>query len=167
MEISKVEFLDRTLIDLTGDTVVPNKLAYGYTAHDKSGELIVGTNKAIPLDPLEYDYNVGYVMRGTWTWEYPTLVYNDIYEIENGVTYFLTLGGNVGTRFRAMTTDVDIRTITSAGKVTGTQVVELNNPAAYRNVTFTSTIDGYLIVGKDNAGVSGLFTYLYKSLNWD
>lgn len=167
MEISKVEFLDRTLIDLTEDTVVPNKLAYGYTAHDKSGELIVGTNKAIPLDPIEYDYNIGYVSRGAWIWEDPTQTYQDIYEIENGVTYFLTLGGNVGTRFRAMTTDVDIRTITSVEKVTGKQIIDLNNPAAYRSVTFTSTIDGYLIIGKDNIGKSGVFTYLYKSLNWD
>ena len=167
MNISKVIYFDRTLIDLTEDTVTPDKLSYGCTAHDKSGDIITGTNKVVPLEPIEYDYNIGYVSRGTWTWEDPTQTYQDIYEVENGVSYFLTLGGNVGTRFRAMTTDVDIRTITSTGKVTGTQVVDLNNPASYRNVTFTSTIDGYLIIGKDNIGKSGIFTYLYKSLNWE
>lgn len=32
------------LIDLTGDSVTPDKLANGATAHDKSGEIITGTN---------------------------------------------------------------------------------------------------------------------------
>lgn len=32
------------LLDLTGDTVAPNKLAKGVTAHDKTGAPIVGTN---------------------------------------------------------------------------------------------------------------------------
>lgn len=32
------------LIDLTGDSVTPEKLAKGTTAHDKSGEIITGTN---------------------------------------------------------------------------------------------------------------------------
>lgn len=33
-----------TLIDLTADSVTPDKLAEGITAHDKSGTLITGTN---------------------------------------------------------------------------------------------------------------------------
>ena len=36
-----------TLIDLTGDTVTPEKLAKGATAHDASGKQIVGTH----IDP--------------------------------------------------------------------------------------------------------------------
>ena len=43
-KINKVIYGDTTLIDLTGDTVTPDKLAKGYTAHDKSGETITGTN---------------------------------------------------------------------------------------------------------------------------
>lgn len=35
---------DQVLIDLTQDTVEPSKLAKGITAHDKSGEIITGTN---------------------------------------------------------------------------------------------------------------------------
>lgn len=42
-EISRVEFDGRVLIDLTGDTVTPDTLAEGVTAHDKSGAAIVGT----------------------------------------------------------------------------------------------------------------------------
>ena len=165
MAYNKVIYGGNTLIDLTEDTITPDKLVYGYTAHDKSGAAIVGTNKVVAIEPLEYDYNIGYVAAGSWTYENPTQTYQDIYEIQNGHTYFLTLGANVGTRFRAMTTDTDIRTITS-GKVQGTQIINLNNPAAYRNVTFTAALDGYLIVGKDNIGKSGIFTYVYDAANW-
>lgn len=43
MANNKVQLSDGTvLIDLTGDTVAPDKLLDGVTAHDKSGALIVG-----------------------------------------------------------------------------------------------------------------------------
>lgn len=44
MAINKVEYGDRTLIDLTQDTVTPETLLEGETAHDKTGELIRGTH---------------------------------------------------------------------------------------------------------------------------
>lgn len=40
---NKVIFGGGVLIDLTGDTVTPESLLEGYTAHDKSGEVIEGT----------------------------------------------------------------------------------------------------------------------------
>lgn len=43
MAISKVVYGGRTLIDLTGDTVVADKLLKGITAHGKDGEAITGT----------------------------------------------------------------------------------------------------------------------------
>ena len=42
MAISKVIYGGRTLIDLTGDTVVADKLLSGYTAHGANGEVIEG-----------------------------------------------------------------------------------------------------------------------------
>ena len=42
--VNKVVVGGETKLDLTGDTVVPEKLANGYKAHDKSGTPIVGTN---------------------------------------------------------------------------------------------------------------------------
>lgn len=43
MANNKVQLSDGTvLLDLTGDTVAPDKLLDGVTAHDKSGALIVG-----------------------------------------------------------------------------------------------------------------------------
>lgn len=165
MAYNKVIYGGNTLIDLTEDTITPDKLVYGYTAHDKSGAAIVGTNKIVTIEPLEYDYNIGYVSNGSWTYENPTKTYSDIYQIQNGHTYFLTLGTNVGTRFRAMTTTTDIRTLTS-GTVRGTSIINVNNPAAHRNVTFTANLNGYLIIGKDNIGESGIFTYVYDAANW-
>lgn len=41
--VNKVVFGDQTLLDLTSDTVTPSVLMEGYTAHDKSGALIIGT----------------------------------------------------------------------------------------------------------------------------
>lgn len=43
MKPNKVILNGETLIDLTADTVTPDKLAVGVTAHDKSGNQIVGT----------------------------------------------------------------------------------------------------------------------------
>lgn len=42
MGVSKVEFGENTLVDLTNDTVTPNSLLSGYSAHNKAGELIQG-----------------------------------------------------------------------------------------------------------------------------
>lgn len=44
MAINKVIYGGNTLIDLTGDTITPDKLAKDVTAHDASGEVITGTN---------------------------------------------------------------------------------------------------------------------------
>ena len=44
MAKNKVIFGNEVLIDLTADTVTADKLASGYTAHDKSGTTITGTN---------------------------------------------------------------------------------------------------------------------------
>ena len=44
MAINKVIYGGKTLIDLTSDTVTAESLASGIKAHDKSGEIITGTN---------------------------------------------------------------------------------------------------------------------------
>ena len=43
MSVNKVVYDGDTLIDLTNDTVTPETLSKGVTAHDKSGASIVGT----------------------------------------------------------------------------------------------------------------------------
>lgn len=44
MAVNKVIYAGSTLIDLTADTITAADLAEGVTAHDKSGEIITGTN---------------------------------------------------------------------------------------------------------------------------
>lgn len=50
MAVNKVIYGGNTLVDLTGDTVTPETLAEGATAHDASGEQISGTMKPIVVD---------------------------------------------------------------------------------------------------------------------
>lgn len=52
MSVNKVLFGGETVVDLTEDTVTPETLAQGYTAHDKSGKQIVGTAQI--LSPIPY-----------------------------------------------------------------------------------------------------------------
>ena len=48
--INKVVYDDRTLIDLTNDTVTPMSLDEGITAHDASGNIIIGTaTRGLPV----------------------------------------------------------------------------------------------------------------------
>ena len=42
-QVNKVVYGNRTLIDLTSDTVTEDKILSGFTAHDKSGSIITGT----------------------------------------------------------------------------------------------------------------------------
>lgn len=43
MPINIVNYGQRTLIDLSNDTITPDKVLSGYTGHDKSGAIITGT----------------------------------------------------------------------------------------------------------------------------
>lgn len=42
--VNKVVYGDTTVIDLTGDTVTADAMLPGYTAHDRSGASITGSN---------------------------------------------------------------------------------------------------------------------------
>lgn len=159
MAYNKIVYGGNTLIDLTEDTIVPEKLAYGLTAHDASGQSITGTLKTIPLDPIEYDYNIGYITNGAWVYENPTNTYTDFYNAIANHHYIISLGANVGSRFRSMFTTTDVRTVTS-GRVTGIKIVDKNGPSAYDMITYTPTEDGYILVAKDNVGKSGIFSYV-------
>lgn len=74
MAVNKVVLGDDTLIDLTADSVTPDKLFKGITAHNMKGESIVGTmeggSSPEPSDNTavifaDYDGN----LIDTWTWD--------------------------------------------------------------------------------------------------
>lgn len=46
MGVNLVEFGGKVLVDLTADTVTPETLAEGFTAHDAMGEIITGVMKS-------------------------------------------------------------------------------------------------------------------------
>ena len=120
--------------------------------------------------PYIFDFNCGWIGigDGVWKYEYPTKCYLDIYEVRAGIEYRLALGATVGTRFRAIFSTTDISTKTS-GSVQGIAVNTTNfsNPPAYAEVTYTPPSDGYIIVQKDNAGTTGIVTYLYEQSSFN
>jgi len=53
--VNKVVYDGKTLIDLTTDTVTPETLLSGYTAHDRSGAIITGTaSTGVDGDEIAY-----------------------------------------------------------------------------------------------------------------
>ena len=66
MAVNKVVVNGEAIIDLSADTVTANKLAAGYTAHDKSGAVITGTMNANPaavskaVNFIDYDGTIRY-----------------------------------------------------------------------------------------------------------
>lgn len=115
--------------------------------------------------PDVYDYNSGYIASGVWHYENPTNTYVDIYRVVSGHSYYFCLGGTVGSRFRSMFTTTDVTQTTDT--ITGTEIKSLNNPSPYESAIFTASANGYILIAKDNVGVSGLKTYMYdRTTEW-
>ena len=163
MPVSKVIYGEDTLIDLTTDTITSDQLRVGYTAHNSSGEKITGGLKTAALEPYIEELNCGWVGAGTgiWTPENPTQTYVDMYEVIGGHAYFLTLGSEIGTRYRIMFTTEDVSTATEKVNGIAVNTKGYDNPEPYARVQYTPPQDGYLVIAKDNVGKSGIKTYLY------
>lgn len=165
MAVNKVLYGQTTLIDLTQDTISSEFLAQGFTAHNKAGQLITGSLYTVPMTPIEYDFRYGYIDNGTWKYENPTNTYIDMYEVQQNQTYLISLGKNVGSRFRAMFTTERI-SLLSTTNVTGNTIINKNNPSKFQNVSYTAPSDGYILVSKDNVGKSGIKTYVFNLQKW-
>lgn len=63
MGYNKVVYGGKTLIDLTGDSVTPEKLLAGETAHDKTGESITGTC-SFDVDSTDATVNAAEILKG-------------------------------------------------------------------------------------------------------
>ena len=50
--VNKVIYGNTTLIDLTEDTVIPEVMLAGYTAHDASGEIIEGSIEIATMEEV-------------------------------------------------------------------------------------------------------------------
>lgn len=72
----------------------------------------------------------------------------------------------MGTRFRSMFTTTDITQVTK-GTVVGVSIKNVNNPSPYANAEYTTQEDGFILVAKDNVGLTGVKTYVYnRTAQW-
>ena len=94
-----------------------------------------------------------------WTIGSDTVCYSDVYRVTANRKYLISLGGVVGTRFRAMFSVQDTSVATE--KVTGKTVINVSNPIPYAYVIFTPESDGFITISKDNAGTANLKTYVF------
>ena len=82
MAVNQVIYGGETLIDLTGDTVTPDTLPLGVTAHDASGEPITGTLESYRFVKVASDFNcvraVTTIDIKSYDW-YKSVTVNDIY----------------------------------------------------------------------------------------
>lgn len=61
MSVNKVEYAGKVLLDLTEDTVTPDKLISGEIAHDKTGAKIVGTLEDVGSGEYIWKKHIGKV----------------------------------------------------------------------------------------------------------
>lgn len=90
MAVNKVVYGGNTLVDLTGDTVTADKLMQGYTAHDKTGTVIIGT--ATGGSAVVHQDEDGYIVLDDEPGETPTITSlsvteNGTYTAPTGVAY--------------------------------------------------------------------------------
>ena len=88
MAVNKIVYGGNTLIDLTGDTVTPENLISGVTAHNKTGVKITGTFvKPVISGTLDTSNNInlsGDIADGTYTVMFDSKV---VGTFKKGVTY--------------------------------------------------------------------------------
>ncbi len=111
------------------------------------------------LTPYFFDLSGGYVQYGIWTIGSDTVCYSDVYQVLGGRIYYISLGSEVGTRFRSMFSVED--TSTARSRITGKTIFNSNNPVPYAWVTYTPEEDGFITISKDNAGKANLKTYVF------
>lgn len=128
---------------------------------DGYSNIIINVHPGI-IAPIDFDNSLGYVANGTWTRGGTTVSYSDIYEVEADVNYIIMIGSIVGTRFRVMFSTININD-TQAATVKGISIQHLNDPSPYTFKSFKSTENGYVTIQKDNQGISGIPSYLFKT----
>jgi len=117
------------------------------------------------LTPIEYDLdNGGYLAGSTWTPTGGDGTKTDVYQVEANKRYIVLLGATFGNRFRVAFFRQNPAEATE--ELHGTTIVDNTpSPRAYAcSQPYLTTANGYIVVGKCNNNVSGLFTYVFEVL---
>jgi|GEM_PF-4962362 len=164
MEVSKVVYGERTLIDLTGDTVTAGDLRTGITAHNAKGEQITGEwPRLTPLTPLAVDLTHFWILSdatsywGSCRYEKATNCRITEYQLEIGKQYMFRFVEPYGTRnivSYGLTTIID--------KTETQPAIRLTPPTGYKGaIFFLAPWSGYLHMMTDNESTDGLKTECY------
>lgn len=140
-------------IDANGTYIASSDNAHGYSVVDVLVQPGLVTPYYVDLNPNKYVMSTNLRLNGS------TVNYSDVYQVQQGVQYILSLGSDVGTRFRALLTTED--SVATTVDLTGTNIVNRSDPSPYDFVSFTPKDNYYLTVTKDNAGKAGIPTYLF------
>jgi hypothetical protein len=131
---------------------------YSAASEGANGYSEVTVDVPVWMAPYAYDIDTGYVNAGVWTLGGDTVNYSDVYRVQAGHRYLISMGSVVGTRFRGMFSVED--TVHTTAKITGISVVNKTDPTPGTFVFYTAPDDGYITITKDNTGVSGLKTFI-------
>ena len=140
LPVNKVVYGTTVLVDLTADTVTPETLLQGYTAHDKSGALITGT--ADTTEGSVYQDGDGYLVVDDSESSAPqgnlSITANGTYDVADYAGATVSVGGGGGLEYEEGTITVPYQTANYEIYFNGTH----DRPPAYYTIVSLSDAVG-------------------------
>lgn len=136
MGVSKVNYGNETIIDLTEDTITPDDLAFGATAHDASGERIQGRDATNAYVTFEESASLGNIVSG----ERMGVLFGKLKK------WFSNLGGtSISLTNNLLATVAGTALDAVQGKILKDEITELNDKVNGNILTYNESEDAYYI----------------------